>query len=149
MEFDFDQAKSVISDKANPHYQKYHNNDADVHGAVTRAFQRQYPGEIDISDTTPEALRDAPPPASSEPGDQAGADHLEVAGPEAAAKLAGFLGVAPGSPEFESFKQQANEYIAANFASYDDFHAAAAAVEAKIGPEAAIKMLRDAMRGRK
>ena len=123
LDLTYDQAKSIISDKTNPHYARYHNNDADIHSAVTRAYLKQYPGEYDLNDKTPAALRGgAAPEKAGDPVDQAGADRLVVAGPEAAAQLAGFLGVTPGGQEFESFRAEANDYIAANFKSYDDFH---------------------------
>ena len=59
MDFSYDEAKAVISDKSNVHHARYHNNDPDIHGAVTRAYLKQYPGEVDLSNSTPEVLRQA------------------------------------------------------------------------------------------
>jgi hypothetical protein len=49
MEFDFDEAKNIITDKNNPYYTRYHANDRDVNDAVTRAYMKQFPGTIDLS----------------------------------------------------------------------------------------------------
>jgi hypothetical protein len=83
MEFDFDQAKSIINDKTNPHYERYHNNDRDVNDAVSRAFVRKYPGEIDLADRTPESLKAGAAPEKAGDdlvtlGNQVGADQVET-----------------------------------------------------------------------
>ena len=76
LDLSFDEAKSVISDKTNPHHARYHNNDPDIHGAVSRAYLKQYPDEYDLSDKTPEAFRNAAPEKAGDP--QPGSDPADA-----------------------------------------------------------------------
>jgi hypothetical protein len=57
MEFTEYQAKDVISNPENPHYQAFYSNREDVVVAVNRAFSNAHPGEVDLEDNP--ALTDA------------------------------------------------------------------------------------------
>lgn len=59
MYLSYDDAQRVVRDKTNPLYVRYHNNDPDVHRAVTAANLRQITAKFDLADTTPEVLRGA------------------------------------------------------------------------------------------
>ena len=68
MEFDFDTANDIVINKSNPQYQRYHGGDKAVNEAVTAAFLRHIPGNIDLADSRPQALRDPAPEKAGNPG---------------------------------------------------------------------------------
>src|SRR5437879_1848919 len=126
MEFSDKAAADIAWSEIAPQFNPSNPQHKEVHAAMTRFYTRAFPPDELGDHEIPAQLRDKPPPGApgANPDNQDGGE-TEGASvefkPEAAARVAEILNIAPG-PEFDAFKQEANEYINANFKSYDDFY---------------------------
>ena len=114
----FNEAQDIVVNKNNPRHEAYHRNDKATVDHVTNLYRRADPSMIETDDSTPEQLRNTPPPDNKTAGteqDQGSAQPAEVT-PELDAAfglVAPQWGGPVGSPEFQENRSFADRAIAA------------------------------------